>query len=415
MMLIQLRFERLGGNSMQNEVNTMRGEHTLVQQILKLLPWGAFDRLVNKHEADKGVSVLSTKSQFVTMVVGQLAGADSLRAVTGHMASQSASLYHLGVRAPKRSTLADANRDRPADVFCGMFEAVLALATSGQRNGARAAVRLIDSSSLALNKLATDWASYDAHVPGAKMHVVYDPLADRPVYFAVTPQRINDITAAHAMPIEPGATYVFDLGYYEFDWWQTFDDAGCRYVTRLKSNTRTTLVTERAVPEAPDPLPPGQGMVLADRVVEVAGRLKNRRQHPLSGQHLREVHVRIPTGKILRLISNDLTATAQEIADLYKLRWQIELFFRWVKQTLRIKKFVGTSENAVRIQIAVALIVYLLLRMAQSRQVAIPSPLDFARLIRANLWQRRSLAHLAHPKPPPSRKKPVGQLTLALT
>ena len=205
------------------------------------------------------------------------------------------------------------------------------------------------------------------------------------------------------MPLEAGATYVFDLGYYDFSWWAALGAQGCRFVTRLKSHTRPTLVEERSVDAG--------SSIVTDRIIRLAGRLAGSRRNPIE-KPLREVHVRIDTGKVLRLVSNDLQAPAQEIAELYKTRWQIELFFRWVKQTLKIRRFLGTSLNAIRAQIAAALIAYLLLRMAHAVQRAVASILTFARLVRANLMHARSIHHLA--APPPRQILP-GQLHLHLS
>ena len=220
------------------------------------------------------------------------------------------------------------------------------------------------------------------------MHVVYDPDADQPIYAAVTPANVNDITAAQAMPIEAGATYVFDLGYYDYGWWAKLDAAGCRIVTRLKRTRRSASSRNTAVPRGSDSSPTGSAFCPA--------RQAKNRKNPLHNP-VREVQVKIDTGKVLRILTNDLAAPAQQIADLYKRRWAIELFFRWVKQTLKITRFLGTSENAVRIQIAIALITFLLLRLAQAAQTTIASPLTFARLIRANLMHRRDIHALLQP------------------
>jgi len=226
------------------------------------------------------------------------------------------------------------------------------------------------------------------------VHVIYDPDADQPIYAAVSPRKVNDITAAKAMPIEPGATYVFDLGYYDYGWWAALDAEGCRIVTRFKANTPLAVVAELPVPQ--------DGTILSDRIGHLPARQAANRRNPFRDP-VREVRVKTETGKLLRILSNDLDATAQEIADLYKRRWAIELFFRWVKQTLKITRFLGTSENAIRIQIAVALIAFLLLRIAQATQKAIKSPLAFARLVRANLMHRRRIDHLIAPEQPPHR------------
>jgi IS4 transposase len=235
-------------------------------------------------------------------------------------------------------------------------------------------------------------------VCGAKLHVVYDPNADCPVYTAFSAANVNDITAAHAIPIVPKATYVFDLGYYDYAWWAKLDSAGCRIVTRFKKNTKPTVTRTQPVAQG--------GAILSDQIGTLPARQTKNRRNPFS-KEVREVRLRIPTGKILRILTNDLQAPAQEIADLYKLRWAIELFFRWVKQTLKIKKFLGVSENAVRIQIAVALMAFLLLRLAQQNQVAVSSPLMFARLIRSNLMHLRGLGELR--KPPETVKLVPGQ------
>ncbi|MFO1146256.1 MAG: IS4 family transposase [Rhodospirillales bacterium] len=231
-------------------------------------------------------------------------------------------------------------------------------------------------------------ASLREIVGGLASHAV------RLYHAAVTAAKVNDITAAQAMPIEAGATDVFDLGYYDYRWWAKMDAAGCRIVTRFKANTPLSVTAERDVPK--------DGDILSDRTGLLPARQAASRKNPF-GDPVREIRVRIQTGKVLRILSNDLDATAQEIADLYKRRWAIELFFRWVKQTLKIRHFLGTSENAVRIQIAVALIAFLLLRMAQANQETVHSPLAFARLVRANLMHRRRIDCLLEPEPPQIR------------
>jgi IS4 transposase len=399
---ILLCFDVLPTVETRKESHTMLHQNTVFHDLLKYLPWRSFERAVEKYGADDLSRKLSAKRQLTALLFGQLIGATSLREIVTGMASHESRLYHLGAAPVKRSTLSDANAQRPWQVFGDLFEALLRQTHRGLRRAAADAVRLIDSTSIPLSSLSSGWASYSADVFGAKAHIIYDPQADRPVYFAVTKAKVNDITAAKAMPIEPGTTYVYDLGYYDYGWWAALDEAGCRWVTRLKKNTPLTVVhTNRG---------PRDGNILSDRIGHLPQRLAGSRRNPLQAP-VREICVLNATGKRLRIVTNDLDAPAAEIADLYRQRWQIELFFRWVKQTLRIKHFIGASENAVRIQIAVALIAFLLLRLAQAAQKAL-RPLDFARLVRTNLLHKRRLDEML--KPPQPIPLNSNQLSLGL-
>jgi hypothetical protein len=378
----------------------MQHENSVFHGMLKLIPWCAFDRLVAEHGADRRVRRLTTKTQLMALLYGQLAGANSLREIEIGLLSHRRRLYHLGARTVSRSTLADANARRPVAVFAGLFAALVQRAGRGLRRAIGETVHLVDSTGI---RLSAEWARFSADCRGAKLHVVYDPDADRPIFAAVTAANVNDITPAKAMPVVAGATYVFDLGYTDYAWWAALDAAGCRIVSRLKVNAPLALLAERPVA--------AEGPVLADRIGHLNRRIGGGRTNPLTGP-MREVRVRIDSGKVLRLVTNDLDSPADEIAALYKRRWRIELFFRWIKQTLKIKHFLGESENAVRIQIMVALIAYVLLRLAQAVHTAIGSPLTFARLVRHNLMHRRPVNALLQPAPPtPANPQFTFQLT----
>lgn len=370
----------------------MRHHNSVFHSVLKHVPWHEFDRLVETQGADARVRRLTTKSQFVALLYGQLAGAASLREIVTGLESHAARLYHLGAGPVRRSTLSDANAQRPVAVFAELLATMMAQAHRGLRRKLAETTYLIDATGVRLNGYSAGWARFSAGVCGAKLHVIYDADADRPIYAAVSAAKVNDITVAQQMPIEPGATYVFDLGYYDYGWWAKLDGAQCRIVTRFKSNTPLELVEELPVAEGGD--------ILSDRIGFLPARQAKSRRNPMQNA-VREVRVATETGKVLRILSNDLDASAEEIADLYKRRWAIELFFRWVKQTLKITRFIGTSENAVRIQIAVALIAFLLLRLAQAAQTVVQSPIAFARLVRVNLMHRRPLDRLLELDPPP--------------
>lgn len=383
----------------------MPHHNSVFHTMLKHLPWDELDAAVARHGAAGCARRFSFKSQVVAMLYAQFSGAASLRHVVGRLHSHANRLPHLGAAPPMRSTLADANRDRPAAVFADLLAAMIGRSQRGLRRTMAGTTLLIDSTSLPLNSLSAGWARASDHACGAKLHLVLDPDADRPTYAAISTARVPDITAAHAMPIAPGATYVFDLGYYDYAWWAKLDAAGCRIVTRLKANTPLRVTETRPVPSSAPSSAPG-GPILSDSTGHLPARKGRGRPNPMT-KPVREVRVRIDTGPVLRILTNDLDAPAQQIADLYKRRWAIELFFRWVKQTLKITRFLGTSENAVRIQVACALIAFLLLRLAQATQAAITSPLAFARLVRDNLMGLRRLADLA--KPPPRQASVPGQ------
>jgi len=368
----------------------MQHQNSVFHSLLKHVPWPDFDRVAAAHSADARVRRLTTRSQFVALLYGQLSGASSLREIVAGLESHAARLYHLGAGPVRRSTLSDANALRPSAMFAELLALMMKQAHRGLRRKLAETTYLIDSTAVRLNEHSAGWARFSEGVCGAKVHVIYDADADRPIYAAVSAAKVNDITAAQKMPIQAGVTYVFDLGYYDYNWWAKLDAAACRIVTRFKSNTPLELVEELELPKGSD--------ILSDRIGFLPARQTRRRHNPMQ-YAVREVRVVTDTGKVLRILSNDLDATAQEIADIYKRRWAIELFFRWIKQTLKITRFLGTSENAMRIQVAVALIAFLLLRLAQAAQKTVKSSLAFARLIRVNLMHRRRIDRLLHSEP----------------
>jgi transposase len=388
---ILLRFEHSPMFATRKQSPAMRHHNTVFHSIVRLAPMSVLNRAVDRYEADKRVRRLTTQNQFTALLYAQLSGAESLRAIEGAFASHRTRLYHVGACEVSRSTLADANAKRPCAVFMEVLSELMRRCEAATGQKIAAAVYLVDSTGFRLSALSGDWARFSEGVHGAKLHIVYNPDSARPSFAALTPANVNDITVAKSMPIRPGATYVFDLGYYDYGWWSELNQAGCRLVTRLKVNTPLANAVE-------NPLPAGS-TILSDRIGHLPPRQARSRKNPFQDP-VRELRVRTETGKILRIVTNDLDAPADEIAELYKRRWQIELFFRWVKHILKIRHFFGTSENAVRIQVAVALITYLLLRMAHALQSGVKSLIAFTRLVAANLMHRRPIERLLDPPPP---------------
>jgi len=386
----------------------MRHENSVFHQIQQHIPWAVFDRLVDKHKADRRVRRLTTKSQFLALLFGQLAGAVSLRDIEAGLSSHAARLYHAGARTVARTTLADANARRPAALFSDLFSHMATRASRRIRRHLGETVRVLDATRIQMSSLSNGWADMVGGKRAIKLHIAYDPYADAPLAMSLTGQRTNDITPAKTIDIEPGATYVFDLGYYDFAWWAEIDRRSARFVTRLKSNT----VVEATADYPTDAPANGAAGILSDRIGFLPQRMAGSRHNPFKDP-VREITVRIRTGKVIRLVTNDLDAPATEIADLYKQRWQIELFFKWIKQNLKIRHFLGTSENAVRIQVFVALIAYLMLRAAQACQTNIAQPLAFSRLVRLNIMHRRPVDALR--KPHQSLNADPRQFSLPLT
>ena len=370
----------------------MRHHNSVFHALMKHVPWGVFDRLVDKHKADHRVRRLTSKSQFLALLFAQLSGATSLREIEAGLMSHAAQLYHVGGRCVARATLADANAKRPAGLFEDLFAHMATAASRRTRRHLADAVRILDATRVQLSSLNSGWVDTVKGARAIKLRIAYDPHTDAPLNAAFTSLRVNDITPAKALPIAPGMTCVFDLAYYDYAWWAQLDANGCRFVSRLKRNTRIEVSAELDVTKGTD--------ILCDRIGLLPQRMARSRRNPFTDP-VREITVRISSGSIIRLVTNDLDAPAEEIAGLYKQRWQIELFFKWVKQNLKIHHFLGTSENAVRIQLFVALITYILLRAAQATQTAVHQPLVFIRLVRLNLMHRRTLNALKSPPPPP--------------
>jgi len=370
---------------------------TVLGQLMKSIPRRVFAAALE----GRSKWALTDWAHLVTLVSVQLAGVRSMRDLLRLLDHHQPALAHLGVGTVRRSTLSDANARRPT----APFEAVAAELCRAVGRVApglgREALRLIDATRIHAGKAVQHWS-----VDGAiKLHVVFDPIASRTTCFAVTSSRVNDVTVAKQFPIERGARYVFDKGYYCFTFWANLAAAGCQFVTRLKTNTPVRITRTRRVPKAAP-------HILKDQIGYLPQRLAASRKNPFD-QPVRVVMVQISTGKILTLVTNDLKSPATEIADLYKSRWEIELFFKWLKQNLKLKHFLGENHNAITLQIIAALIAHLLVRLAQLQARSSLGTQAIFRLFTLTLFQRRSL-HTLLSIPPPENDRPCPQLSLAI-
>lgn len=380
----------------------MRFQDSVFNQLLKVIPGYQLDRLIKKHKGDYRVRKLGCREQFLALLYAQFTGRRSLRDLELNFNAHRHHFYHLGCREEiRRSTLADANNSRPVELFEELFQWLVTKGLSGKKKSeANRLVSLLDASTVVLNQTRFAWAIGHNGKSGIKIHTVYDLDAEIPTYFEITPARCSDLSTAKTLSYEAGRTYVYDRGYYDFRFWRDLDEAGCFFVTRLKKNSPTQIQRKRRVLKK-DP------HILSDNEVFLNQRLARSRKNPYH-KALREITVQVE-GKQdpIRIITNDLTSKARDIADLYRKRWQIELFFKWIKQHLKIKTFLGTSENAVKIQVLVALIAHILLKLLNRQPFLRDIPiLVLSRLAETSLMRRIGLAELlANPPPKPPRHK----------
>jgi len=317
------------------------------------------------------------------MVYAQLSGASSLREIEAGFNQHRNHHYHLGTRAVRRTTLSDANQKRNPEIFADTALALIQQAGCAARKHRDQMLYLLDSTSIALRGRGSQWTKPTAtRTPGLKLHLLYDSVSQLPRQHSITHANVNDVEEGRRMPIEPAATYVFDKGYCDYNWWSRIDAAGARFVTRLKTNAAVKVVHST---------PLSQPGILVDEQVRFANRSCRGGHHNLYTGVLRRIRVERPGHDDLTLVTNDLAAPAGEIASLYKDRWQIELFFKWIKQHLSVKRFIGESENAVRIQLLTALIAYLLVAILNRADRAKPSLWMALAELRAGLFQRPSL------------------------
>jgi putative transposase len=368
----------------------MRFADSIFASLLKPIDRRQFQKVVDRHDGDSYDKTFKSWDHLVALVYAQLARIDGLRALEAGFNANTQHHYHLGTGELARSTLSDANARRPTTIFAQVFASLVETADRQTRHEGKEMVRLIDASPIPLSKICT-WAKWNGRIRGMKLHVVYDPVADVPTCVEITPANVNDIEIGQQTTIKRGTTYVFDKGYCRFDWWQKINDNGGFFVTRKKVNMRLHATRHRTNRKRK-----GDGFkVIADDEVVLASKGNARLPIPL-----RRIKIKREKGGVITLLTNDLARTAIEIATLYKSRWQIELLFRWIKQHLDIRKFLGTNDNAIRLQVFAAMIAYLLLRIAARVNCITMLPLRLAELVRLFLFTRRSIATIT--KPPPT-------------
>jgi len=356
---------------------------SIFSQILQFVPRLEFEAAVQKAKhRDHG---FASWDQFGAMMFCQLGHAQSLREITGGLASCEGKLKHLGMDgAPDRSTLAYANENRPWQLYQDVFQTLLGRCQHEAQNHKRKfrfkhKLLSIDGTMVELSLSVFDWAVYKRTKGALKLHMVLDHDGYLPCYAVLTDGKESEISVAKSMTFQPGTMLVFDRGYPDHDWWLSLTRSKVNFVTRLKDNVSYGVVSEREVPKGGD--------IIRDEII-----LLTSQQEIGPEAQLRRIEVWVEERKeTMVFVTNNLKLAASTIAAIYKERWKIELFFKALKQSLKIKTFVGTSENAVQIQIWTALIAMLLLKYLQMRSTFAWSFSHLVAMIRHQLFVYRDL------------------------
>ena len=335
---------------------------TLFAQLMDFLPWSSFARLVVRYDGDRRARTLSCAEQFRAMAFAQLTYRESLRDIETCLSAQAVKLYHMGFReAVRRSTLADANETRDWRIYAEFAHRLIAQARKLYASESlgfelSTTVYALDSTTIDLCLSLFPWAHFRTTKAAVKLHTLLDLRGNIPSFIHISDGKLHDVNALDLLLSEPGATYVMDRGYVDFARLHGLHQAGAFFVTRAKSN-----MDAHRLYSAPTDRAAG---IIADQTIALDGHY-SRRDYP---EHLRRIRFKAPiSAKTLVFLTNQFALPALTIAALYKSRWQVELFFKWIKQHLRIKRFYGTSVNAVKTQIWIAVSVYVLVAIVKKR------------------------------------------------
>lgn len=359
---------------------------SLFSQLLKLFPRAQFQSLVTLHKTEYRSKGFKSWDQFVSMLFCQLAQAASLREISMGLKSCEGKLSHLGITAPPRSTLANANKVRSWKFYEALFNNLLEKVTSeakfkGNKFSFSNKLFSIDASTIDLCLSVFDWAKYTKTKGAIKLHMRLDHDGYLPNFLLVTDGKVADVTAAWKFPYEKGSISVFDRGYNDFSLFHHINNKRAFFVTRLKSNTLYKVTEEHQLPVDTDEC------IVSDSTIKLTGKAAEKDCPEL----LRVVESTDTEGRTIKFLTNNHDLTANTISEIYRERWKIELFFKEIKQNLKIKTFVGTSENAVMTQVYTALISILLLKYLKLKSSYNWSMSNLVSLLRMNLFTQKDL------------------------
>ena len=364
----------------------MAHNSTVFAQLLKLVPRHEFEGLAREHGSGRKARKLTRWSQFVAMGMAQLAGRSSLRDIVSNLSAQSRKLYHLGAGEVSRSSLSRVNADKPWELYEALFGRLLSRCqASSPGHGFRFKNKLhsLDATVIDLCLSMFPWAKFRRAKGALKVHVGMDHEGRLPTFVAVTEGRTPDIEVARTLRLPKGSIVAADRAYLDFEWINSLILQGVFLVTRLKKGIRYRVVERRGANRR-------QG-VTSDQTIEFTS-ARGRKRCP---RRLRRIGCRdLETGKHCVLLTTNFQLSAKTIADIYRSRWQVELFFKWIKRNLKVKSFVGTSRNAVMTQLWIAMCMYLLVSHLKFASRLGWSRAEILRLLQLNLFERRPLGDL---------------------
>jgi hypothetical protein len=380
---------------------------SIFSQLLQFFPRLEFEALVKQHGAERHARGFTCWGQFIAMLFCQLGQAHTLREICGGLATCEGKLRHLGLPdVPKRSTLAYANQHRPwqlfQSVFAQLYQRCASLVNPPRRFRFRYRLISLDATMIDLCASLFDWAAYKRTKGAVKLHLLLDHQGFLPQFMVITPGKKQEIEVARRLHFQPGTILIMDRAYVDYAWFERLTRQGVFFVTRLRCDAHYRVLEERLVPQ--------RGHILSDQIIQL-GSHWYRQRSPLR----RVVVERLDGEPPLVLLTNHLGLGSTTVAQIYKERWQVEVFFRALKQNLRIKTFVGTSANALKIQIWTALIALLLLKYLQLRASYGWSLSNLVALLRQQLFVYRDLfGWLNQPFQPPPVGPPLTPLQLPL-
>ena len=371
--------------------------NTIFSQLLKLVPRHEFETLANQHHEGRKLRKMTRWSQFVAMALAQLSGRSSLRDVASNLSAQASKLYHLGSATVTRSTLARVNEKQPSELYEAIFAKLLSRFQGlAPRHGFRFKNKLysLDASTIDLCLSVFPWARFRSTKGAVKLHVGLDHDDLLPAFMTITDGKTHDITPARTLMLPKGSIVVFDRGYTDYAWYNQLNSHAIFFVTRQRKNASYRVTKRRQVNKT-------KGLT-SDQSIELMG--AKAKHCPIA---LRRIGFKdAETGIHYYFLTNNFQLAASTIADIYKARWQIELFFKWIKRNLKIKSFVGTSKNAVMTQIWIAVCVFLLLAYLKFVSKIGGSIQQILRLLQLNLFERRDLLALLRGDPPEPKVSP---------